>query len=118
MEIEEIVEKVNEYYENNNSETRYWIQYSDKCGVMFFICYNALSEQDEIYEVSEEKVRKDYDKIVLHQLTDLRSRAFDMANSGKHGVYPYDETFNEEVELGFNDNGTEWEAKDGTVLTI
>ena len=55
----------------------------------------------------------------LKQLTDLRSRAFDMANSGKHGEYPIDmEEFNTVVEEGFNDNGTTWTALDGTVLKI
>ena len=41
-----------------------------------------------------------------------------MANSGKHGDYPLDETFNEEVEAGFSDDGTMWEAKDGKLLSI
>ena len=54
----------------------------------------------------------------LQQITELRSRAFDMANSGKHGDYPYDETFNDEVEAGFNEDGTEWKALDGTTITI
>lgn len=54
----------------------------------------------------------------LLQLTKLRSRAFDMANSGKHGNYPDDETFNDVVEAGFNEDGTEWTAEDGTILTI
>lgn len=57
-------------------------------------------------------------KATLEQLTDLRSRAFDMANSGKHGEYPYDETFNCIVEKGFSKDGTKWKAKDGTILTI
>ena len=56
--------------------------------------------------------------VTLEQLTDLRSRAFDMANSGMHGDYPLGETFNEEVEDGFSDDGTTWEAKDGTLLSI
>lgn len=54
--------------------------------------------------------------IILKNLIELRSKAFDMANSGKHGEYPYDETFNEEVEKGFNSDGTEWTAKDGTKI--
>ena len=41
-----------------------------------------------------------------------------MANSGMHGDYPLGETFNEEVEDGFSDDGTTWEAKDGTLLSI
>ena len=54
----------------------------------------------------------------LQQITELRSRAFDMANSGKHGNYPYDDTFNDKVEEGFNEDGTEWKALDGTTITI
>ena len=54
----------------------------------------------------------------LQQITELRSRAFDIANSGKHGEYPLDDTFNDVVEEGFNDNGTEWTALDGTTITI
>lgn len=41
-----------------------------------------------------------------------------MANSGKHGDYPDDESFNDEVEEGFSDDGMVWEAKDGTILRI
>lgn len=41
-----------------------------------------------------------------------------MAASGKYGDYPYDETFNEAVEEGFSADGTLWEAKDGTIVTI
>ena len=54
----------------------------------------------------------------LCKLTELRSRAFDLANSGKHGDYPYDETFNDVVEEGFSDDGTSWTALDGTTITI
>ena len=57
-------------------------------------------------------------EITLKDITEFRSRAYEMAASGKHGEYPYDETFNEEVELGFNEDGTEWEANDGTIVTI
>lgn len=40
-----------------------------------------------------------------------------MANSGKYGFYPADiESFNEDVEEGFSDNGMSWEAKDGTIV--
>lgn len=50
-------------------------------------------------------------------LTTLRSKVFDMANSGKYGVYPDDiESFNEDIEEGFSDNGMSWEAKDGTIV--
>lgn len=55
---------------------------------------------------------------MLQQLTELRSMAYDMANSGRFGKYPYDETFYDEVEDGFNYDGTMWEAKDGTIITI
>lgn len=41
-----------------------------------------------------------------------------MANSGKHGNYPYDDTFNDKVEEGFNEDGTKWKALDGTTITI
>lgn len=54
----------------------------------------------------------------LKQLVELRSQAFDMANSGKHGNYPLDESFNEAVEAGFNEDGTQWTALDGTTITI
>lgn len=54
----------------------------------------------------------------LQLLTELRSLAFEMAASGKHGDYPYDDSFSDEVEEGFSDNGTVWTAKDGTVVTI
>ena len=56
--------------------------------------------------------------VTLQQLTELRSRAFDMANSGKHGDYPYDETFNDAVEEGFSEDGTSWTALDGTTITM
>lgn len=51
-------------------------------------------------------------------LVELRSLAFDMANSGKYGEYPYDETFNDAVEEGFSEDGTTWTAKDGTIISI
>lgn len=58
------------------------------------------------------------DRTTLEKLVNLRSRAFDMANSGKYGEYPFDETFNDEVEKGFKDDGTSWTAKDRTTITI
>jgi hypothetical protein len=57
-------------------------------------------------------------KTTLEKLTELRSRAFNMANSGKHGDYPYDDTFNDAVEEGFSDDGASWTARDGTTITI
>ena len=55
---------------------------------------------------------------ILKKMVALREEAFDMANSGKHGKYPYGETFNDAVEEGFNENGTAWTAKDGTTICI
>lgn len=55
---------------------------------------------------------------ILSKLVELRSRAFDMANSGKYGNYPLDESFNEEVEKGFNADGTSWTSKSGVTITI
>lgn len=52
---------------------------------------------------------------ILPVLTKVRSIAFDIANSGKHGSYPHDmENFNEAVETGFNCLGMTWTAEDGT----
>lgn len=51
-------------------------------------------------------------------LTALREMAFDMANSGKFGEYPHDENFNEAVESGFSEDGSEWTAEDGTTITF
>ena len=53
-------------------------------------------------------------------LRNLRSAAFDMANSGKYGIYPVDEIndFNDTVEEGFSDNGMSWESLNGTILKI
>lgn len=52
-------------------------------------------------------------------LVELRSEAFDCANTNKHGKYPLNlEEFNSLVEKGFNDDGTGWEAEDGTVIFI
>lgn len=52
----------------------------------------------------------------LALLTELRSKAFDLAASGKVGDYPYDDNFNDVVEEGFSDNGMSWTAQDGTIL--
>ena len=52
------------------------------------------------------------------RLMELRSKAFSMAASGKHGDYPYDESFNDAVEEGFDDDGTGWTARDGTRIEI
>lgn len=58
------------------------------------------------------------EEITLERICAFRSKAYQMAASGKHGDYPYDETFNDEVEAGFNFNGSEWTANDGTVISI
>ena len=57
-------------------------------------------------------------RTTLEELVNLRSKAFDMANSGKYVEYPFDETFNDEVEKGFSDDGTSWTAKNDTIITI
>lgn len=52
-------------------------------------------------------------------LVELRSEAFNCANTNKHGKYPLNvEEFNSLVEKGFNDDGTGWKAEDGTVIFI
>lgn len=63
-------------------------------------------------------VKKYNGRDILNTITDFRSEAFDIANSGRHGDYPYDETFNEAVEEGFSDNSLVWTARDGLVLSI
>ena len=55
---------------------------------------------------------------ILAVLTALRSAAFDIANCGRHGAYPADNSFNDAVEEGFDDAGLSWTAEDGTVLKI
>jgi hypothetical protein len=59
MTIDEMIEAINEHYENTNSETRYWIGDNN----VIFVCHNALSDMDDIDEVSEERVRKVYETI-------------------------------------------------------
>ena len=50
---------------------------------------------------------------------ELRSKAFDLANSGKYGTYPNDiESFNEQVEAEFSEDGLSWESENGTILKI
>ena len=60
MNTEEKAQEVNTYYENHGSETRLW----QTDNGMWFICYNALSDQDEIYETSEVQIDKLYAKLV------------------------------------------------------
>lgn len=65
-----------------------------------------------------ETVLEETNGIVI-ALTTFRSAAFDIAASGKHGDYSTETgKFNDEVEEGFNDDGSLWEAKDGTVVQI
>jgi hypothetical protein len=44
---------INSKYENQNSETRVW-----KYGDRYFICYNALSDMDDISEITEDRVKR------------------------------------------------------------
>lgn len=55
---------------------------------------------------------------ILPALVSLRNHAFGFAASGRHGDYPYDDSFNDKVEEGFSGDGTLWKAGDGTVLRI
>ncbi len=56
---------------------------------------------------------------MLGALTALRSEAFSLAASGKHGKYPLtSDEFNQSVEEGFSDDGSAWKAEDGTSLLI
>lgn len=58
--IIEMMVELNNYYENNNSEKRYWLGNND----IYFVCYNALSDMDDIEEVSEEQIRKQYNNVI------------------------------------------------------
>ena len=51
MTIEEKVIAINEHYENKGSEIRYWINWTDDVNAYYYVCYNALSDMDEIYEI-------------------------------------------------------------------
>lgn len=54
-----------------------------------------------------------------HALVELRSKAFDLASSGKYGTYPDDiESFNEQVEAEFSEGGLSWKSENGTILKI
>lgn len=59
MTIEEKIELINQHYENKGSETRYWIGNND----IYFVCYNALSDMDEIYETNAGAINKIYEEI-------------------------------------------------------
>ena len=60
MNTQEKAQAVNTYHENHGSETRLW----QTDNGMWFICYNALSDQDEIYETSEALIDKLYAELV------------------------------------------------------
>ena len=51
-------------------------------------------------------------------LSTLRSQAFLLAISGKHGSYPQDSGLMDAVEKGFSPDGTQWKARDGLVLKV
>ena len=56
--IENMVEAINEHYENTGSEIRYWIE-----GDYYFICYNALSDMDDIDEIPLSYIERKYKEI-------------------------------------------------------
>ena len=68
MITDEMIEAINEHYENTGSEKRYWVHESEKCGTMYFVCHNALSDMDDIDEVTEEQVMKVYNSIISKQV--------------------------------------------------
>lgn len=118
QDIHTLAGQANTVCENTGSETRYWIDDSNPDDVRFFIC-NSISTMDNIDEVSEREFRSRIDRVLLKQITDFRSKVYDMANSGKYGKYPLDlEEFNEAVEAGFNFDGSEWTAEDGTTISM
>ena len=78
---------------------------------------NNRSYLIEVEEFTEKKCKKFLEEKEIQRGNDFRSMIFDMAGSGKFGEYPYDESFTEAVEEGFNDDGT-WTAKDGTTVDI
>ncbi len=90
--------------------------FMDACKVKAFGYLKRLP--DEVIIKEGLKLTKVPADPFLKKLTDLRSRAFDIAASGRHGEYPYDDTFFDEVEEGFSQDGTSWTAKDGTTITI
>ena len=68
----------------------------------------------------DDKVRKlEYVKgTLLDAICTLRSEAFNKANSGRCGSYPYDKTFNQAVEEGFAPDGLSWTARCGLTLEL
>lgn len=59
MVTDEMLEAINEHYENTDSEIRYWRYGND----YLCVCYNALSDMDDIDDVSEEEVKRVYETI-------------------------------------------------------
>jgi len=90
--------------------------FTDACKVKAFGFLRRLPD-DVVIKKGLKHTRVPMDPY-LKKLANLRSRAFEMAASGKHGEYPYDDTFSDEVEEGFSQDGTSWTAKDGTTITI
>lgn len=100
---------------------------TDRDDTQFFITtdiieFKAGACEYRIIRTSPDGKKKTVGRIhsadILPALTGLRSEAFDLAASGRHGIYPFDDTFNDAVESGFNPDGTVWRAKDDTVLSI
>lgn len=61
--MEEKIELINQHYENKGSETRYWVDWTDEHNAYYYVCYNALSDMDEIYETNESAINKIYEEI-------------------------------------------------------
>ena len=81
------------------------------CGCRHFL---YKDEKKHILVCSHPKIKPNGQKDIVK----FHSDCFDIANSGKHGHYPYDmEEFNREVEDGFSDGGLTWTAKDGTLFS-
>lgn len=57
--IEKMVEAINEYNEWCGNEIRIWIEDD-----MIFVCYNALSDMDDIDEVNENWVNREHQRII------------------------------------------------------
>ena len=57
--IEQKAEAINDYNECVGNEIRVWLEED-----MIFVCYNALSAMDEIYEVDETWLNKQYQKVI------------------------------------------------------
>ena len=63
MTIEEKIELINQHYENKGSETRYWVNWTDELNAYYYVCYNALSDMDEIYETNAGAINEIYEEI-------------------------------------------------------